>query len=797
MARTVTSPPDKASEKPKGKEAGSTPDDLITTFRKRYEDAYERERENIDKAYEDLGFAEEEAQWDADVRKNREIESRPCLTINRLPQFIRQITGKMRQLRPAIKCVPVDSRGDPETAKTLAGMFRYIENRSRAQIVYGKAADSQVTCGIGAWRVTTEYSDEQTFNQEIRIDAIDDPVMTLFDPDASRPSKSDAMFCFVPVDMSRRKFEEEFPGKSPVGYEMRAHSAWEGWVSEDYVRVCEYWYKEPTKRELVLMPDGSVDDLTGQPEDIVAEKLAEVAALQAQGVEIRVEKRDSYKVMRCLVSAQDVLEQPVEWKGRYIPIIPVVGEEIRIGRKVVRRGIVRLAKDPQRMYNYFSSAQTEIVALQPKAPFIGTEKNFEEYEDIWQSANTENLPYLTYTPDPANGGVRPDRSQPPVSSQGLTEGANRSVEDMKAVIGIYDASLGARSNETSGKAIEARQQEGDTGSFVYVANFGEAISHTATVIMDLIPHVYDNARTIRIVGDDGTIEPTKINQPQGIAEDGVSPLANDVTIGAYDVVVKMGPAYDTLRSEAREGMTAMIQAGGPELFAITGDLMAKMQDWPNAEELTERLEAIAPPAIKALIAQKRGEPPEPPQPSPEAQAQAAQAQVEQGKNQLEMAKLELEGQKLQIEQEKIQFEREKMQFEMAKLQIQAATAMQPQQPTPEAMQPDPMEAIQTELMKTRALKEMDFEFESRRKKLDRDGAQAAEMGMSEDDAEPSEMGPSPIELLVQALAAQGQAIQAGLSDVGAGMQMLAQAQAAPRRVVRGPDGRVAGVEAMN
>lgn len=691
MARTVASPPDKASEKPETKPEGSVPDDLITTFRKRYEDAYERERENIDHEYEDLGFAEGEGQWDADIRKERESNGRPCLTINKFPQFIRQITGKMRQLRPAIKCVPVDSRGDPATAKTLAGMFRYIENRSRAQFVYGKAVDSQVTCGIGAWRVTTEYSDEQTFNQEIRIDAIDDPVMTLFDPDASRPSKSDAMFCFVPVDMSRRKFEEEFPGKSPIGYEMRSHSAWESWVSEDYVRVCEYWYKEPTKRELVLMPDGSVDDLTGQPEDVVAQKRAEVAMLEEQGENIRIEVRDSFKVMRCLVSAQDVLEKPVVWKGRYIPIIPVVGEEIRIGRKVVRRGVVRLAKDSQRMGNYFASAETEIVALQPKAPFIGTEKNFEGYAAEWQAANTQNLPYLTFTPDPANGGQAPQRSQPPVSSQGLTEGIARSWEEMKAVIGIYDASLGAQSNETSRVAIEAREQQSDTGSNIFTFNFGEAISHTATVIMDLIPHVYDNARTIRIVGDDGTIEPTKINQPQGVAEDGVSPLSNDVTIGAYDVVVKMGPAYDTMRSEAREGMTAMIQAGGPELFAITGDLMAKMQDWPNAEELTERLEAIAPPAIKALIAQKKGEPPAPPQPSPEEQAAAMEMQIEQNKNQIEMRKLDLEQQKLELEAEKLQVERMKIEADVEKARMgqetAAMTALTPA-PAPQPQQDD-------------------------------------------------------------------------------------------------------------
>lgn len=614
------------------KEAVSEDNDLLTVFRKRYEDAYERERENVDEAYIDLGFAEGDGQWDDSVRKQREEEGRPCLTENRIPQFVRQITGKMRQMRPSIKCVPVDSRGDPETAEILEGMFRYIENRSRAQIVYGRAADSQVTCGIGAWRVTKEYSDAQTFNQEIRIGPIEDPVMTLFDPDAVLPSKADAGYCFVPIDMSRRRFEQDYPGKSATGYELHSHSAWEGWVSEDYVRVCEYWYKAPTKRRLVLLPDGSVDDLTNKPPEDIVEIQRMVAEAQAMGSPVRIEERDSHKVMRALVSYSQILEEPKEWEGRYIPIIPAVGEEIRIGRKVIRRGVVRLARDPQKMLNYYISAETEMTALQPKAPFVGTETNFEEYEDEWELANVENRPFLRYKPDPKNGGARPERSQPPLSSQGLTNGILRNIDGMKAVIGIYDASLGARSNETSGVAIEQREQQGDTGSYVYVANFGEAINHTAQVIMDLIPHVYDTARTIRIVGEDGfSVEPQAINQPQGISDGGVHQILNDVTTGAYDVVVKMGPAYDSLRAEAREGMTAMIQAGGPEMFAIAGDLVAKMQDWPHADEFAERLEAIAPPAIKALIAEKRGEPPQPPQPSPEEAKLQAEMQMQQAK----------------------------------------------------------------------------------------------------------------------------------------------------------------------
>lgn len=609
--------------------------DILTRFQDGYEAAYERERDNILQGYNDLNFAEGEGQWDEEARKGR--EDRPCLIINRLPQFIRQITGKMRQIKPSIKCVPVDNRGDPETAKILAGMFRYIENRSRAQSVYGRAADSQVTAGIGAWRVTREYSDDQTFNQEIRIAPIEDAVSVLFDPDAILPAKVDAMECFVPVDMSVRAYRRTYEDKPLPSFPQGHADCWTAWGTDDYVRVCEWWFKEPTVRKLALMPDGSVDDLTGKTPDEVALIEEEVAKAQAQGIDVRIEERKSHKVMRAVMAYNVVLEEPKEWPGRYIPIIPVVGEEIRIGRKLVRRGIVRLAKDAQRMYNYFSSAETEIVALQPKSPFIGTETNFENNEEVWETANTVNYSHLTYKPDPVNGGAPPQRSQPPVSSQGLTNGALRAIDDMKAVIGIYDASLGARSNETSGVAIEARDQQGDTGSFVYVDNFGEAITHTAQVVLDLIPKVYDSARTIRIVGEDDSVETKQINNPVGLELDGVSRVENDVTIGAYDVVVKMGPAFDSLRSEAREGMTAMIKSA-PDIFPLVGDLIAKMQDWPYADELAERLEAVQPHAIKELKAKKDGVQLPPPPPSPEQIAAQQQAQAEAAKLEQEQAK---------------------------------------------------------------------------------------------------------------------------------------------------------------
>jgi hypothetical protein len=365
-----------------------------------------------------------------------------------------------------------------------------------------------------------------------------------------------------------------------------------------------------------------------------------------------------------------VIEGPDEWPGAYIPIVPVIGEEIRIGRRTIRHGIIRFAKGPQRMLNYNVSAETEAVALQPKAPFIGTEKNFEQYQDIWEAANRKNFPYLPYTPDGANGNQAPQRMQPQVSSQGFSNGIERAERHIQTVIGIYNSSLGAQSNETSGKAVIARQREGDTGTFVYIDNWTRAIRYTGKILVDLIPHVYDTARTLRINGEDGKVEKLAINQIGGIDANGQPITQNDVTVGSYDVAIEMGPSYSTKREEAKDGMGQLVQAV-PDIFPLIGDLFVKAQDWPMADKISERLALSLPPAVKQMEAEEGKPPPPPPPPDP---AQQAMMEMEQGKLQLEQSKMQIEQMKLQVEAEKIQFEREKMQFELAKMQMQQAMA---------------------------------------------------------------------------------------------------------------------------
>lgn len=593
-------------------------EDIHATALKRFDAAWQREQDNIDAAYDDLTFLanENDAQWPEEVKTARQQEGRPCQTINRLVQFVRQITGDIRSMKPAIKVVPVDEQADEKIASDIAGIVRYVENRSEGGAAYYKAADQQVAAGIGHWQIITEYAGERTFEQEVKIVPIEDGISVVWDPDAISATKEDAKYCFVPEDMSRDAFEARYPDKSPAELTSTTY-AWLGdWVTSDTIRVQHYWLKEPVTRKLAMI-NGQVIEL----DDALP---ADVAALQAAGA--RVESREGFKVRKYVLSASDILEGPIEWAGSDIPIVPVIGDEIQIGKRRIRFGVVRHAKDAQRAYNYYMSAHTEVVGLQPKAPFVGTEKQIKPFEAMWQQANRKNFSVLLFNPDDKAPGA-PQRVQPPVSSQGILDGLKLAVEDMKATTGIYDASLGNRSNETSGRAIMARQREGDTANMVYIDNFTRAIRRTGEILVRLIPKIYDTERTVRILGDDGKIDRIKINQ--AVMVNGVPATSRDVTVGSYDVVVESGPSYSTRREEARDGMTAFMQ-GSPQAAPIMLDLYAKAQDWPDADRIARRARAafVPPNVLAAEDAEENGQsgqppaPPQQPQPNPVEQAEA-------------------------------------------------------------------------------------------------------------------------------------------------------------------------------
>jgi hypothetical protein len=360
------------------------------------------------------------------------------------------------------------------------------------------------------------------------------------------------------------------------------------WMTENTVRIAEYFYYEITKQTLNLYP-GNATALQGSPEDKM---------LRMQfGKPLRSREAERKQVKWLKINGYEVLESS-DWAGEHIPVIRVLGNEFEVEGRIYISGLVRNAKDPQRMYNYWVSQEAEMLALAPKAPFIGYGGQFEGYEAQWKTANTNNWPYLEVNPDVTDGAggmlPLPSRAQPPMASSGLLQAKAGAAEDIKSVTGQYNASLGMAGNERSGKAILARQKEGDTGTYHYNDNYARAVRRLARQLIDLIPKIYDTQRVARIVKEDGESQAVKINpmQPEAVKkivdERGiVIDKIYNPSVGKYDVMVVTGPGYATKRQEAMEAMGQMLQ-GNPQLWAVAGDLFVKNMDWPGAQEMAKR-----------------------------------------------------------------------------------------------------------------------------------------------------------------------------------------------------------------
>lgn len=555
------------------------------------------------------GSPDNQWQWPADVLSTRgsvqgqTINARPCLTINKLPQHVRQVTNEQRQNRPSGKVIPADDNADVEVAEIFNGVMRHIEYMSDADVAYDTACDNQVTYGEGYIRLITEYCDEDSFDQDIRIMRVRNSFSVYMDPTIQDPCGADAEWCFVTEDILKSDYERMFPDATPISTLMSqgvGNESMAQWLAEDTIRIAEYFYKDYEKATLHLYPDNQTA-FKGTPQD---------ANLQAMfGKPIRTREVDRQKVMWMKTNGFDILDER-EWPGKWIPVVRVIGNEWEVEGRMYISGLVRNAKDAQRMYNYWTSQEAEMLALAPKAPFIGYGGQFEGYEQQWKTANTTNWPYLEVNPDVTDGagGVLPlpQRAQPPLPQTGLIQAKMGAGEDIKATTGQYDASLGQQGNERSAKAIVAREKQGDVGTYHYVDNLARAIRHITRQVVNLIPKIYDTQRIARIIGVDGDVSMVKFNptQPEPVKEvrdmetGGLIEKIYNPGVGTYDVMVTTGPGYMTKRQEALDAMSQILQSN-PQLWGVAGDLFIKNMDWPGAQEMAERFKKILDPKVLA------------------------------------------------------------------------------------------------------------------------------------------------------------------------------------------------------
>lgn len=532
-------------------------------------------------ALDDIRFSAGE-QWSEALLQER--KGRPCLTINKIEPTLNQV-GNEHRLNPAsIKYRPFDSATDPDKAEILNGLVRHIMNNTNSTQAMNKAFDYAISGSFGFFRVVTCYRNENSFDQEILVKPIKNPLSVYFPLHLiNEADYSDAPYAFIRSKISKDEFEERWPKMDVDSFEQAGEGDDTQWKTEDSVFIVEYFEVEEKPKKIYLVTDGqnksTVEDITNLPDGFTV-----------------IDERDSCdRTIKWYTACGGGILETRDWAGKYIPIIPIVGKEVNIEGKITILSLTRIAKDAQRLFNYWQSLTTEMIALQPKVPFIDAAGQFEGHEE-WKTAHQKNYPYLEYEIKSAGGVLAPPPSRPgPIGlDTGIVTALRQSADDIKALTNVYDASLGARGNETSGVAINSRQRQGITGNYHFQESALLATTYLGRIFLDLIPKIYDTQRMIRILGDDMQMKTAQITD--GYFDD----------VADYDVIVDTSPDYSTKRTEIVQTLSSLNQSS-PMFAELNGDYIANNLDIDGAKELADRMRKFINMKYPGLIQEQGGQ----------------------------------------------------------------------------------------------------------------------------------------------------------------------------------------------
>jgi hypothetical protein len=771
------------------------PSEVIEEARKRYRTAWEYDKANVERFREAMRFVALE-QWDANLKQWREAKKRPCLVMDRLGTHINQAVNDIRQSKPAIKVSPARGGATVDVAEVFNGVVRNIEYLSSAPQIYVHSAFSQIAGGQGAWRVLTRYVDDDTFDQEIYLQLIEDPTTVLLEPNHD-PVQMNYQWGFVVSTMPKEQFKVEYPDANPADWVGVIDS--EGWWNETEVRVAEYYRIVRTPTKIHMLDDGTVVD-EDRLKRLMAQAQAQapVGSMMPAPVPQVIKSRDATKdeVQWFKLGGNDVLESrivPCKW----IPLIKVVGNRVLVDNKPVITGLTHRAMDPQRMYNYQTSVVVEILSLQKTAPWVGAAGQFENFESEWDNANTNNPARLEYNPVEINGILvpPPKREMAPQVPTGNVQAMQLAAEDLQWVTGQHASNFGAKSNETSGRAILARQQEGDTATYHYLDNLSNGILHTGRIIVDMMPRLLDTKRIVRIIGEDGEADmiqhDPKQQQPMQKVEtiEGAVKRIYNLTLGKYDVTVSVGPSYGTKRMEAVEAMTQLLQ-GNPELWQVIGDIYIGNQDWPGAQEMSKRLRKMVPPNLQ----DEEGEDPEAKMQQQIAQMQEALTAADQMMQQRDAA-LQQADQMIQQMQEQLATLKEQalksatdIEARNRAAEVAAQAEVQVAEINGEVEALKSMQAsMQTDVDTLRRLVEQAAQMAASAAEKDEEGAEGAERG--------EETEPNPAALQAEAMITQMAELLGRIAESQAALQQAAAEMLnRPRSIAiqRDPAGNIIG-----
>lgn len=593
--------------------------DYLQEAKDNYKDAKEAVREQYLRIKEDFRFSNpaDPQQWDDWATKIR--HGRPTHTLDRTNQFVQHVVNKHRESKTSADILPADSKADVEVAKRIKGIIRHIEYVSRADIAWDTASDHQARGGLGWVRVVPRIVNPETNEQEIIIQRVHDPLSCVLDPNSTEPDGADAMFGFVESSLTKTAFKRLYPKKS--------HTNWDsddGWFGEDFVRIAEYFRVVEKKENRIVI------QIEGQRSTVTEDEYWKIA--QTTGVKppvVTTFEAKNRTVKWCKLTGAEILEE-TEYPSEWIGIVPVIGHEIWIEGKRYLCGLVRRLMDGQRLHNYEMSALTEAMMVQPKAPFLVPGRALEGYEEDWARLNSGNPAYLPYndldtdSDKPIN---QPQRLAPPNFPVAYANTANLAVQEMEASVGMYKATFGQQSNAISGRAKLADKDAGETATYHFMDNRRIAQQQVYRIVVDMLPRIYDSRRQAKIMGEDGEQSTVDINPniPGAVQREGKKIVAINPGVGRYDVRVKIGPSYTTIREEMGVKLQELGK-GNPALAAALTPILMKLSDMPEADKIERIAIAMLPPELqKAYMESEEGDIP----PQAKAQIQMMGQQMQQ------------------------------------------------------------------------------------------------------------------------------------------------------------------------
>ncbi len=561
----------------------SREEERIAEIKDNYREAVQGWQHVYDAATDDIRFVYDvdSGQWPDHIRNQREKDGRPILTINKLQKTLRRIRGDHKLNPASIRVLPVDDKADIQIAELYNGLIREIEYLSRADIAYDTAYNHALSGSVGFFRIVTQWAEGDSFEQDIRIRRVANPMSVHFDPFAQEFCLEDARYCFIEDMVDKKRFKKLYPKAEFHDFDSsRTSTLFGDWMTTDKVRIAEYFYKERVKRKIVELEDGTV---------IPVEKKITMDALKEMGAAVKREREADAEVVKWVkMTGAEILEEG-EWPTPDIPVIPVFGDEVVVEGKRYYISLARGAKDPQRMYNYWATSGTETVALAPKMPFIVDHRQLKNFENEWDEANLTNRMYIRY--NAIAGLQKPSRepqTQVPTAIMGMMQATAYDVEDH---LGQYEASKGEAGNERSKVAIMARVQQSDKGTYLFVDNATRSHVAAGRQLIRLIPKVYDTQRALRVRGEDGQEQLVSVNQPALMPNGQVGRL-NDLTVGRYDLIATVGASYSSKRQEMMEMMVQAMQYA-PMLANAIAPLIFKYADFPGAQEIAQVLQQQA------------------------------------------------------------------------------------------------------------------------------------------------------------------------------------------------------------